>query len=105
MAKQISDLVSLDPAEAYSASDLEIVANLYDRLVRFEAEEPSKLTPALATSWSVSEDGKTFEFKLRDDATFQSGAKVTAEDVVFSFKRVVTLNKGPGFILTQLGWT
>ena len=48
---------------------------------------------------------KTITFTLRDGAKFHSGNPVRAEDVVFSFARVVKLNLTPAFILTQLGWT
>jgi peptide/nickel transport system substrate-binding protein len=44
--------------------------------------------PYLAKSWTISEDGKTYVFKLRDDVTFCSGKKFTAADVVYSFKRL-----------------
>jgi peptide/nickel transport system substrate-binding protein len=43
--------------------------------------------PGLATSWTVSPDGKTYTFKLRDDVTFCDGKKMTADDVVYSIKR------------------
>lgn len=43
--------------------------------------------PLLAKSWTVSQDGRTYTFKLRDDVQFCSGKKMTAEDVIYSFKR------------------
>lgn len=43
--------------------------------------------PLLAKSWTVSPDGKLYTFKLRDDVQFCSGKKMTAEDVIYSFKR------------------
>ncbi len=47
------------------------------------------IQPLLAESWTISEDGKTYTFKLRNDVTFCSGKKFTAADVVYSVKRVV----------------
>lgn len=47
------------------------------------------IQPLLAKSWTISEDGKLYTFKLRDDVTFCSGKKFTAADVVYSVKRVV----------------
>jgi peptide/nickel transport system substrate-binding protein len=44
--------------------------------------------PLLAESWTISEDGKTYTFKLRNDVTFCSGKKLTADDVVFTVKRM-----------------
>ena len=45
--------------------------------------------PYLAKSWTISEDGKTYTFKLRDDVQFCSGKKFTSADVVYSFKRLL----------------
>ncbi len=47
------------------------------------------IKPLLAKSWTVSPDGKLYTFKLRDDVTFCSGKKFTAEDVVYTVKRVL----------------
>lgn len=104
-AKQIDDIISLDPAECYELSGIEIATNLYDRVLRYEAENLSKLAGGVAESWTVSDDGKSFVFRLRRNLTFQSGAPVTAEDAAFSLQRVVLLDKTPAFLLTQLGWT
>jgi peptide/nickel transport system substrate-binding protein len=45
--------------------------------------------PYLAKSWTISEDGKLYTFKLRDDVTFCSGKKFTASDVIYSFRRLL----------------
>ena len=104
-AKQIDDIITLDPGEAYELSGIEILTNVYDRLLRYEAEDLTKLVGGVAESWTVSADGKTFTFKLRRGLKFHSGAPVTAEDVVFSLSRVVLMNKTPAFLFTQLGWS
>ena len=78
-AKQIDDLISLDPGESYEISGGEIATNVYDRLLRFEAEDMSKLVGGAAESWTVSPDGKAFTFKIRPNLKFHSGAPVTAE--------------------------
>ena len=44
--------------------------------------------PYLAKSWQISPDGRTYTFKLRDDVTFCSGKKLTADDVIYTFKRL-----------------
>ena len=55
-----------------------------------------KALPYLAKSWDISPDGRTYTFKLRDDVTFCSGKKFTAEDVVYSFNRLKSPEiKGP----------
>ncbi|MEC8572961.1 MAG: ABC transporter substrate-binding protein [Pseudomonadota bacterium] len=104
VAQNIDDIVAIDPAQAYEFTSGELVTNLYDRLVQYDAEDTTVLAPGLASEWSTDEAAKTITFTLRDGATFASGNPVTAEDVVYSFSRVVKLNLTPAFILTQLGW-
>lgn len=105
IAKQIDDLISLDPAEAYELSGIEVIANSYDRIMRFEPNDINKLVPGVAESVDVSEDGKTFTFKIRAGQTFASGNPVTAGDAAWSLQRVIKLEKTPVFLLSQLGWT
>ncbi len=59
----------------------------------------------LAQSWTVSDDSLTYTFKLRPGVKFHSGNALTAADVVYSFQRAIVLNKSPGFILAQFGFT
>ena len=103
MAKNIDDIISLDPGEAFELSGLEITTNVYDRVMRYDAEDVTKLVGGAVESWTVSEDGKTFTFKVRPGIKFSSGAGLTAEDIAFSLQRSVILNKPPAFILQQLG--
>jgi peptide/nickel transport system substrate-binding protein len=104
MAKDIDDIVSLDPGEAFELSGLEITTNVYDRLMRYDAEDVTKLVGGAAESWTLSPDKKTFTFKVRPGIKFSSGAPLTAEDIAFSLQRSVILNKAPAYILQQLGW-
>jgi peptide/nickel transport system substrate-binding protein len=105
MAKQIDDIVSLDPAEAYELSGAEVIGNVYDRLVDYDPDSPSKLKPGLASSWRVDADGRTFTFVLRDNARFATGKPVTAADAAFSLQRAVTLDKAPAVTLNAIGLT
>ena len=105
MAKNISDLITLDPAEVFELSGGEVIANLYDRLMMYEPEDLTTLVGGVAESWEVSDGGKVITFTVRPGMTFHSGNPVTAEDVVFSLRRVVKLKKTPSFIVTQFGWT
>jgi len=105
VAQNIDDIVAIDPAQAYEFSSGEFVNNVYDRLVQYDAEDTEVMAPGLATEWSVDEAAKTISFMLRGDAKFHSGNPVRPQDVLFSFKRVIALEKAPSFILTQLGWT
>jgi peptide/nickel transport system substrate-binding protein len=103
VAMAFDDIISLDPAEVFEISGGEIMGNSYDRLLRYDVNDPSKLLPDLARGWKVSDDGKTFSFELKPGLKFASGNPVSAEDVVFSLQRAVLLDKTPAFILTQFG--
>ena len=105
VAQNIDDIVAIDPAQAYEFSSGELVTNVYDRLVQYDAEDTTVLSAGLAEEWAIDEANKQISFTLRDGATFHSGNPVRVEDVVFSLARVVQLNLTPAFILTQLGWT
>lgn len=104
MAYSIDDIISLDPAEMFEFTAMEYNANAYDRLVGFDLEDVSKIKGELAESWTVSDDGKTLTFKIRDGVSFASGNPVTAHDAAFSFRRVIKLDKSPAFILGQFGF-
>jgi peptide/nickel transport system substrate-binding protein len=103
VALAFDDIITLDPAEAFEISAGELMGNGYDRLLRYDVVDPSKLLPDLALSWKVSADGKTYTFELRPNVKFASGNVLSAEDVAFSLQRAVILDKQPAFILTQFG--
>src|SRR5438552_16047882 len=93
IAHNIDDIITLDPAEAYELTGIEVIANVYDRIMRFEPEDISKLTVGVAESYKVSGDGKTLTFKIRPGLKFTSGNPVTAADAAFSRPRVGKLDK------------
>ena len=105
VALAFDDIITLDPAEAFEISAGEIMGNAYDRLLRYDVADPSKLLGDLAKTWSVGADGKTFSFELQPGLKFASGNPITADDVVWSLQRAVLLDKTPAFILTQFGFT
>ena len=65
----------------------DIVNMFQDTLVALDWDGRTPV-PYLAKSWTISEDGRTYTFKLRDDVSFCSGKKFTADDVIYSFKRL-----------------
>ena len=103
VAMAFDDIISLDPAEAFEISTGELLGNGYDRLIRIDVNEPSKLLPDVAASWKVSADGKTYSFEIRPGLKFASGNALSADDVAWSLQRAVLLDKQPAFILTQFG--
>jgi peptide/nickel transport system substrate-binding protein len=101
----IDDTITLDPAESFELSPAEFLGNAYDMLVRLDINDTTKVRPGVAESWTVSDDGLTYTFKLKSGLKFASGNPITAKDVAWSFERVVKLDKSPAFILTQFGLT
>ena len=82
----------------------QIAVNCYDRLVSFGTKvleggglsyDYSTIVPELAESWSFSEDSMKIIFKLKSDAVFNDGSKVTAQDVKWSFDRAVSVGGFP----------
>ncbi|QTG82606.1 ABC transporter substrate-binding protein [Arthrobacter crystallopoietes] len=63
-----------------------LMSNVYEGLV--EIDQDGEIQPLLAESWELSEDRKTYTFKLREGAKFSNGEAFTAEDVKFSIERV-----------------
>jgi peptide/nickel transport system substrate-binding protein len=92
------DIPNFDPhiATGYSASML--LRNSYDSLVRVESNPP-KPVPHLASAWTVSPDGLTYVFQLDPAAKFHDGTPVTADDVVYSFQRLLRLNRGNAWMI------
>jgi len=83
---------SLDPARASSAPETDVVRAIYEGLTEVDPNT-HKAIPALAEAWSVSTDGKTWSFILREDAKWSNGARVTASDFVRSWKRLFELGE------------
>ena len=98
-----SDMITLDPGVGYEFTDDLITHNVYETLVMFQGADLSTIKPGLATKWETKDAGDHWEitFNLRTDAKFSSGNPVTADDVVYSFQRVISLNKSPAFLFTD----
>ena len=69
--------------QSCSGADHLVLSNVYDCLLRLEAD--GSLTPALAESYEVSDDGLEYTFHLRKGVKFHNGVEMTAEDVKFTF--------------------
>ena len=88
---QIAEPKSLDPAAVTAVNDFRILMNVYDGLVRYK-DGTLEVEPALAESWSISEDGTEYTFELRDDVKFHDGTAFNAEAVEFNFDRMLDEN-------------
>ncbi len=104
VAQSLDDIVSLDPAEGFEISSLQIFTNVYQRLVQPDRDDPAVLVPTLASAWTAGVTPHSLVFTLRADAVFANGHAVRPEDVIFSLSRAVKLNRAPVFILNELGW-
>jgi peptide/nickel transport system substrate-binding protein len=91
---------TMDPAAAGLNPDMLVTQNTYDALTRYNDNAPTKILPALATSWSRS--GTTWTFHLRPGVTFHDGAPLTATDVKVSIDRMIKLGEGLSFLLYNI---
>lgn len=76
----------LDPHKTANAQNIRVIRSIYDSLV-VEKEDHS-IEPWLAESWEISEDQKSYTFKLREDVTFHDGTPFNAEAVKYNFDRI-----------------
>ncbi len=86
----LSSPASLDPATTTDGSALMVETQLFSMLVESKGGNSSEIKPDIAESWEISEDGLTYTFNLRDDVYFHNGKLLTADDVVYTFNRVMT---------------
>ncbi|WP_102108453.1 ABC transporter substrate-binding protein [Oceaniglobus roseus] len=80
------DSNNYDPHKTTSRAASEVLFMLGDTLVSL-APDMQTIDTGVAESWEVSEDGKTYTFRIRDDISFCDGKKLTAADVVYSMNR------------------
>jgi peptide/nickel transport system substrate-binding protein len=81
-----ADSQKLDPADVDDGESIRVLANISQGLVRFK-HGTTEAEPCLATSWSISPDGLSYTFTLRDGVRFHDGAPLDARAAAFSFLR------------------
>jgi len=98
----IGDASTIDPHDAYDSASGDVIEQVYDTLYRYAGDGSGNaiIEPRLATGYSVSADGLTYTFDLRDDVYFSNGDKMEASDVVYSWCRVL----GYGSPDSHVGW-
>ena len=93
-----ADIKDWDPAIAFSLEVMMLV-NVYEPLLYYNPPgSEQRFTPALATEWSASEDGKTWTFKLREGVKFHDGEPFNAAAAKASLERTMSLKKGAHYI-------
>ena len=95
-----TNVMSLDTHEATDGDSFEVIADCIDGLMQMDAD--GKAVLAIAESYEVSADGKTYTFKLRD-AKWSNGDAVTANDFVFAWRRIAKLNGEYAYMLSDIG--
>ncbi len=86
--------VEIDPVLAKTVTAADVLDNLFDTLVR--SGEGSDIQPSLAERWEVSPDGRTYTFFLRRGAKFHNGRQIVADDVRYSFERMIREGEDTG---------
>ena len=85
---------TLDPARINDSYSRSVAQQVFDCLVQFD--QTLTITPALAQFWKSSRDGLTWTFTLKRGVKFHHGREVTADDVVYSFTRILDPNTRSG---------
>ena len=95
-----TDIDKLDPGRQYEITPPQIIRAAYETLVTLpeKGARIDRVEPLLAESYDVSSDALVYTFKLREGVKFASGNPLTAEDVVFSFRRLGNLQDNPAWL-------
>lgn len=85
-----TEIDNLDPYISAATDTQSMMDNVFDGLL--DTDESGKLIAAIADSYDISDDGLTYTFTLKEGVTFHDGSELTAEDVLYSYKRLSGLN-------------
>ncbi|HZZ93464.1 MAG TPA: ABC transporter substrate-binding protein [Usitatibacter sp.] len=92
VAANLSQMITLDPAAINESFTAGVMRNVCDALIGVDPNDPSKLAPGVAQSWTVAPDSSTYTLRIREGLRFPSGNPVSAEDIAWSMKRNLRLN-------------
>jgi oligopeptide transport system substrate-binding protein len=101
-----NDLTTLDPAIGYDWQNWSVIKSIFDGLMDYKPGT-TELVPDLAESYTISDDGQTYTFKLRDGIKFHNGRALKAADIKYSIERAVnpvTTSPGGGFFGSIKGY-
>ena len=91
-----NELSTLDPQIGYDWQNWSVIKSIFDGLMDYKPGT-TELEPDLAESFTISDDGQTYTFKLRDGIKFHNGRALTAADIKYSIERAVNpATQGPG---------
>lgn len=94
-----SSIPTLEPGVIMLGATINLWQNLFQGLVKYKYNSLTEVEGDAAESWTISDDGLVYTFRLRDNNQFHKGfGKVTAEDVKFSFERIMDPKKNSPFM-------
>ncbi|QBR73014.1 ABC transporter substrate-binding protein [Microbacterium sediminis] len=96
-----SNFFGFDPNVTPAAQDARVLRQMFDSLLYLD--ESGELQPWLATEWSASDDGLSYDFTLRDDVTFWDGTPWNAEALCFNLNRIVDPAAGSIYAIGLVG--
>lgn len=104
---QSQDVQSLDPPQVGSRPEANIAAHLFGSL--YDIDIDGNISPSLAESVSVSDDGTEYTFTMQDGLTCHDGSPLTADDVAYVFNRAADpelafTGNTPGFVFASMGF-
>src|ERR1019366_9127657 len=99
----ISDGRNYDTARSADLTPALALGGVNETLMTLAPDDLVTLKPLLATSWALTPDGKAWRFKLRPGVKFWDGTDMTADDVKFSFDRVINIKDQPSTYADNLG--
>jgi oligopeptide transport system substrate-binding protein len=89
---------TLDPHTSQGVPEHHIIIGLMEGLMEYDPNDQSKELPGLADRWEHNENYSVWKFHIRDNAKWSNGDPVTAQDFVFSYKRILTATLGAPYI-------
>jgi len=103
VARAKMDIRTLDPHRQYEIAPPQIMRAAYETLVTLgdKGADITKIEPLLAESYEVSPDARVYTFRLRKGIKFHTGNEMTAEDVLFSFRRLGNLKDNPSWLFSD----
>ena len=90
-----AEAATLDPARAENAEEFRVINDLFAGLVDFD--QANRPIPGMASSWNITNNGKTYIFHLRPGLKFSDGSTITANDFVYSWERLVDPNTAAAY--------
>ena len=100
-AEWSAESIKPDPAYFAIPTDIQLVRMIYDPFIDLDNDQQP--VPVLAESWEASADGKVWTFHLRQGVKFHDGSPLTADDVVWTYRRLIDpATKSPA--LAELGF-